>query len=76
MPRPANWKSDGPTRLDPREPRGRTIATWNEEAREIRTENETYILAPGKRCDGCRLNACEFAGDNPCDFCGPDEVFR
>ena len=69
----------GDIRLDPPERRGRIVATWYEESREIVTEDEmyyeTYTLRPGKNCEGCRLSACEFAGDNPCDFCGPDEIF-
>ena len=78
----------GDIRLDPREPRGRTIATWNEEAREIRTENETFVAYKpmeetiqavrkiGGKCSLCRLRGMEFTGDDPCEFCGPDEVFR
>ena len=70
--------------LDPRESRGLTVATWHEEAREIRTENETFVLfAPTKEeanrvgtCGCCRLVGSEFAGDDPCAFCGPDEAFR
>ena len=78
----------GDIRLDPPDRSGPVEAIWNEEARTITTPYETFVAYKpmeetiqsvrkiGGKCSICRLRGMEFTGDDPCDFCGPDEVFR
>ena len=77
----------GDIRLDPPDRSGPVEAIWNEEARTITTPDETFeaykptqaeINVRGRLgvCSLCRLRGREFAGDDPCQHCAPDEVFR
>ena len=77
----------GDIRLDPPDRSGPVEAIWDEEARTITTPYETftaYAPTPGEEakagrrgiCSLCRLRGGEFTGDDPCQCCAPDEVFR
>ena len=79
-------RSFGDIRLDPPDRSGPVEATWDEEARTITTPDETFeaqqVTAAdvcGRRggvCSLCRLRGRELTGDDPCQHCAPDEVFR